>query len=516
MADFQAQLAALREAFAADLPARIEALHAAREADRDAGEATRTHFLAHRLAGSAGTFGYAALAQWARELERLLKAPAEEGRALVEEEAARVDRILQSLALLTPGAPEPTAPPAPTLPLIGFDPADPEDEALGRQLEALGYRVAPLLPGGPAPDALLLDADRPLPSAIAGLAAPRVFLSGHGGMASRLRAIRAGGQAFFARPTSASALADRLDALCARQPQDPYRVLVVDDDPQVAEGLALTLRRAGMLASSLADPLEILGALAETRPDLLLLDMHMPACTGKEVAAVIRQVEPLAGLPIVFLSGERDFARQMDAMGEGADDFLTKPIAPERLVAHVTHRAWRGRLLLGLMVRDGLTGLLNHSALLDQLDNEVARARRLDGRLVFAMADLDHFKRVNDTHGHGMGDQVLRAFSRLLQQRLRRTDALGRYGGEEFGIVLPDTELAEARALLEGLREDFAALRFHGPGGDFGVSFSAGLADFPAHGDGAGLCEAADRALYAAKAGGRNRVETAPTPGPSC
>ena len=368
MADFQAQLAALREAFAADLPGRLEALHAAWAADLDAGEATRTHFLAHRLAGSAGTFGYAALAQWARELERLLKPPAEEGRGPSKEEAGRAERILAALAPLAPGAPEPPAAPVPDQPLIGFDPAGPEDEALGRQLEALGYRVAPLLPGGPAPDALLLDADGPLPAALTSLAAPRVFLSAQGGMASRLRAIRAGGQAFFARPTSASTLADRLDALCARQPQDPYRILVVDDDPQVAEGLALILRNAGMLAHSLADPLQILGALAETRPDLLLLDMHMPACTGKEVAAVLRQVEPLAGLPIVFLSGERDFARQMEAMGEGADDFLTKPIAPEQLVAHVTHRAWRGRMLLGLMVRDGLTGLLNHSALLDQLD----------------------------------------------------------------------------------------------------------------------------------------------------
>lgn len=515
MADFQAQLAALREAFATELPSRLEALRSAWEADQDAGEATRTHFLAHRLAGSAGTFGYAALAQWARELERLLKPPAEEGRAPSPEEAARAGRILASLAPLAPAGPEPLPAPA-ALPLVGFDPAGPEDEALARQLEALGYRTAPLLPGGPAPDALLLDAERPLPGAVAGLAAPRVFLSAQGGMDSRLRAIRAGGQAFFPRPVSATTLADRLDALCARQPQDPYRILVVDDDPQVAEGLALTLRSAGMLATSLADPLQILRALTELRADLLLLDMHMPTCTGKEVAAVLRQVEALVGLPIVFLSGERDFGRQMDAMGEGADDFLTKPIAPDRLVAHVTHRAWRGRMLMGLMVRDGLTGLLNHSALLDQLDIEVARARRLSGRLVFAMADLDHFKRVNDTHGHGVGDQVLRVFSRLLQQRLRRTDALGRYGGEEFGLVLPDTDLAEARSLLDGLRADFAALRFHGGGGSFGVTFSVGLAAFPAHGSAADLCEAADQALYAAKAGGRNRVETAPMPGPSC
>lgn len=516
MTDFQAQLAALRNTFTADLPARLEALHAAWEADRDAGEATRTHFLAHRLAGSAATFGYASLAQWARELERLLKSPAEEGRAPSPEEVVRATGILGALASLAPAVPEPGVLPAPPLPFVGFEPTGPEDEALAHQLEAMGYRVGPPQPGGPAPDALLLDADAPLPPAIANLEAPRIFLSAQGDMPSRLRAIRAGGQAFFPRPTSASALADRLDALCARQPQDPYRILVVDDDPQVAEGLALTLRNAGMLARSLANPLEILGALAETRPDLLLLDMHMPACTGKEVAAVIRQVEPLSGLPIVFLSGERNFARQMDAMGEGADDFLTKPIAPERLVAHVTHRAWRGRLLLGLMVRDGLTGLLNHSALLDQLDIEVTRARRQSGRLAFAMADLDHFKRVNDTQGHGMGDQVLRAFSRLLQQRLRRTDALGRYGGEEFGIVLPDTDLAEAAALIEGLREDFAALRFHGPGGDFTATFSAGLAAFPMHGAAAELCEAADRALYAAKAGGRNRVETAPAPGATC
>lgn len=224
MADFQAQLAALREAFAADLPGRLEALRAAWAADRDAGEATRTHFLAHRLAGSAGTFGYAALAQGARELERLLKAPAEEGRAPTGEEAARADRLLTALGPLAPGALEPAAPPAPpptALPRIGFDPTGPEDEVLGRQLEALGYRMVPLLPDGPVPDALLLDADGPLPPALPGLAAPRVFLSSQSDMASRLRALRAGGQAFFARPTNASALADRLDALCARQPQDP-------------------------------------------------------------------------------------------------------------------------------------------------------------------------------------------------------------------------------------------------------------------------------------------------------
>ncbi|HEX9082919.1 MAG TPA: diguanylate cyclase, partial [Holophagaceae bacterium] len=302
----------------------------------------------------------------------------------------------------------------------------------------------------------------------------------------------------------------------ARQPPDPYRVLVVDDDPHLARHLALTLQSAGMIARDLADPLTLLEVLMDWRPDLLLLDMHMPSCTGLEVAAVVRQMESLTGLPIVFLSGEQDFARQMDAMGQGADDFLTKPIAPERLVAQVTHRAWRGRLLQGRMTRDSLTGLLNHSALLDRLEAEVARAQRLNGALAFAMTDLDHFKRVNDTHGHGIGDQVLRAFARLLQHRLRRSDALGRYGGEEFGIVLPDTGPDEAHALLEGLRKDFAAFRFQGASGEFQVTFSAGLALWPPYHQASALCDAADQALYAAKAAGRNRVETAPEPDPSC
>jgi len=519
MSDFQAQLAALREAFATELPDRLRILRETWSGGAGTERTTRTHFLAHRLAGSAGTFGFVALAQTAREVERILKTASDEGREASSEEAGRVGALLAAMQVGVPEPPasEPARPPSPSagLPVVGFEPASAEDRILARQLGLLGYRVE--APGSAAlPDILLLDADQEAPPPERAPGVPRIFLSDRSDMAGRLRAIRAGGEAFFVRPVGIPALVDRLDALCARQPQDPYRILVVDDDRAVAEGLALILRKAGMLARALSDPMEILGALAETRPDLLLLDMHMTGCDGKEVAAVLRQLDTMAGLPIVFLSGEQDFRQQMDAMGEGADDFLTKPIAPERLVALVTHRAWRGRMLLGLMVRDGLTGLLNHSALLDQLETEVARARRQDGPLVFAMADLDHFKRVNDSHGHGAGDQVLKAFARLLQQRLRRTDALGRYGGEEFGLVLPDTEPAEARILLDALREDFAAIQFQGPGGVFGVTFSVGLAAFPGWPTAADLREAADRALYVAKAAGRNRVESAPDGLPTC
>ena len=160
-------------------------------------------------------------------------------------------------------------------------------------------------------------------------------------------------------------------------------------------------------------------------------------------------------------------------------------------------------LLRSFMVRDSLTGLYNHTEIKNQLVREVARARRQETACCFAMVDIDFFKRVNDTYGHPAGDRVIKSLSRLLRQRLREVDLVGRYGGEEFAVVLVGVGCEAAAKLLNSLREDFSRLRHVSEGAEFSVTFSCGVAEV-AHFD--EVVEAADRALYQAKHGGRNQV----------
>jgi diguanylate cyclase (GGDEF)-like protein len=262
------------------------------------------------------------------------------------------------------------------------------------------------------------------------------------------------------------------------------------------------------------DPMQVMEPLIEFRPDLILMDMYMPGCSGLELAAMIRQQEAFVGVPIVFLSLETQLDRQLLALQLGGDDFLTRPIEPDHLVAAVLSRARRARNLYTFMVSDSLTGLLNHTTIKERLEAEVASARRHRLPLAHAMIDIDHFKRVNDTYGHATGDHVLKSLAQLLQQRLRKTDVIGRYGGEEFAVILPSTSADAALAVVDQIRAGFEQVRHQSEGTDFRVTFSAGVAVFPPFGDAARLSEAADKALYHAKQEGRNRVAlAAPAPG---
>jgi diguanylate cyclase (GGDEF)-like protein len=137
---------------------------------------------------------------------------------------------------------------------------------------------------------------------------------------------------------------------------------------------------------------------------------------------------------------------------------------------------------------------------------EIARAKRNHSSLAYAMIDIDHFKRVNDTYGHPTGDGVLKSLARLLQQRLRKTDVIGRYGGEEFAVILPEAEPLQAKQCLDEIRTRFSQIRQQSGNEEFAVTFSAGIAAYPTCGEARGLNDSADRALYLAKQNGRNRI----------
>ncbi len=324
---------------------------------------------------------------------------------------------------------------------------------------------------------------------------------------TRLAAVRAGGLDFFCGALEASALIERLEDLTRSVQCDPYKVLIVDDSRAQATFTERTLNGAGIVTRTLTDPIRALAELNDFQPDLIILDMYMPECLGTELAQVIRHNERYVSVPIIYLSAEDDIDKQLGAMSEGGDDFLTKPVEPRHLIATVRNRAARARNLRARMVRDSLTGLYNHTHILQLLDDARLRARRDQRPLSFAMLDIDHFKKVNDGYGHPMGDRVIKSLALFLKQRLRKTDHIGRYGGEEFAVVLPDTDGPTAAMVINRIRERFAEIVYPAQPQDLRCTFSCGIAELHDEADAGLLAGRADEALYVAKRGGRNRVE---------
>lgn len=333
-----------------------------------------------------------------------------------------------------------------------------------------------------------------------------IFISVHDDMAYRLGAIRAGGIAYFTKPINSTELINQLDLITASQIQEPFRVLIVNDNPTVLTYHTVILEQAEMLVKVESEPMKLLEILSDFNPDLILMDLYMPECNGVELARVIRQMDGFLSTPIVYLATENDFNTQSEAMNLRGDDFLVKPSAPAHLISAITSRVTRARSLRSLMIHDGLTGLLNHTAIKEELAREVVRSGRLSTPLSFAMVDIDFFKKVNDNYGHAAGDRVLKSLARLLKQRLRETDIVGRYGGEEFAVIMNDTDATSAAKVIDEIRSVFSRLMHLSKDEEFTVNFSCGIADLAHFTDAASLSEAADKALYQAKQRGRNKV----------
>lgn len=335
---------------------------------------------------------------------------------------------------------------------------------------------------------------------------PTVFISSQSNLSSRLAALRAGSNAYFVKPVNITDLCATLHALTTREAPEPYRIMIVDDDPLLTEMTALILQDAGMDTRSLNDPLQALPLLFEFKPDLILMDMYMPGCTGIELAKAIRQIDAYFSIPIIFLSAETDVDAQFEARRLGGDEFLVKPIKPDHLISTVTVLAERMKIIRSFMVRDSMTGLFNYAATKDHLDMAIKQARIQEETVCFAMIDLDLFKEINDNYGHEAGDRVLMALARLLRQRLRKADVIGRTGGEEFAVVLPGCTIQEAGHLLQQLLESFATIDFPAGDNSFNSTFSCGVASLDTYDTAEKLYKAADEALYLAKQEGRNRV----------
>jgi diguanylate cyclase (GGDEF)-like protein len=289
------------------------------------------------------------------------------------------------------------------------------------------------------------------------------------------------------------------------------KVLIIDDDPASLEIAQIRLAK---------EPLDILCAeggvvglemARREAPDLILLDVDMPDMSGFEVCHALKTDLELCMTPVLFLSGSNDAEDKIQGLNLGAVDYIAKPFDGFELRARV-RAALRTKHLQDLLIEhahiDPLTGLSNRRALMERLQSEWARIERHGGQLSFIMADIDHFKLVNDNHGHEVGDRVLQEVARIFAQQCRKTDFPCRYGGEEFAIIVPDEKASDAAVLADRCRRKIAEADITVNNqtvvttASFGVTDSTGVDSLES------LMNLADKALYQAKNEGRNRVET--------
>jgi diguanylate cyclase (GGDEF)-like protein len=299
------------------------------------------------------------------------------------------------------------------------------------------------------------------------------------------------------------------------------KVLVADDSAVSRKLVEFTLsekRYSLIFAKSGRETLEL---FAEHHPALVIVDWLMPDLTGIEICQHIRSKPQASYTYIILLTGKSEKESVVEGLAAGADDYLTKPFHHEELIARVgvglriiglqREIEAKNLLLKELALTDSLTSLPNRRAVEDWATRQLSAAARYGFSFWVALADLDHFKTVNDTHGHDAGDTVLKAFSEILKSKSRHSDICGRIGGEEFLLILTHATEENAKTVIDRVRTELEATQFNFDGSTLKVTASFGLAGFVGTRapDFNHLVAQADAALYSAKRQGRNRLELA-------
>lgn len=536
-----AELAALREDYRLRLDGRLDALgdamRDAREHPDNAAGLAMALRMAHQLHGSAGTYGFMAVSHCAGQIEEQLTSLVASSQAAGQDVWQSGFEALAQARSAVPPLKEPTEGETPqgegdvhtaTVLLLDSDPG------FLHRMERVGREeLLRVIPVGTAEEALIAaQRETRLDGAVIDLALPgtegpfRVaarlralrrhgelpiaFLSADGTIPKRLAATHADADLFLTKPLTAFDFVQAGTYLAGLRRPKNAKVLILEDDLQLAEHLAKLLESHGLKVAILDDPSRILDVLPRERPDLVLTDVVMPEVSGFEVCRLLRSTPEWRELPILLMTARVGLDVRVAAFEAGADDYIPKPIAPQELLARVRPRLERIRRAQERAQRDPVTTLLVRTAFTSQLSTRLAEIRRQGARMALCLLDLDHFKRVNDEHGHLAGDRVLATLGRTLSYRLRDGDLRGRWGGEEFVLAFFGEPASRAKTMLQRILDEFRAVSFvDDHGAVFRVTFSAGIASLPEHGTSLeDLVRAADELLYKAKEGGRARIET--------
>lgn len=477
----------------------------------------------HNLHGSAGIYGHPALSSAAHQFELLLKSSSEQQ---IEPEA--LEKMQQAFsAIVSPSykaSPKDTTQKTAKKPIAKitniylFEKDSNISQQMALQLNSFGYYTQVFDDTNQLPevtkDVFIIANTEMLDTTLEKYllkikdqytvsTPPIIFITKKADLSLHLKAIRVGTQGYFVLPFQAEEIIAKIQEI--NDEVLPAKVLIVEDSEETAKYYTELFHAVQLETKIIAHPLDLDKILHEFNPDLILMDMHMPGYNGLEIATVIRQRKAFEGIPIIFLSADDDQEKQIKMLNIGADDFITKSSDDHFLILAVKNRIKRYKVLRNLISKDGLTGVLNHTSAQQRLESELALAQRSKIPLSVAIIDLDHFKQINDTYGHPTGDQLLKKICAFLQNRLRKSDIIGRYGGDEFLLIFPNTQGNVAKSILDGLREQFASLT-NVKTNTFKVTFSAGVASAPPSFSAEILIQKSDEALYAAKRQGRNNV----------
>lgn len=303
-------------------------------------------------------------------------------------------------------------------------------------------------------------------------------------------------------------------------------ILVADDEPINRSLIQRRLERSGYNVLTAKNGQEAVQMARSEHPDLIILDVMMPVMDGLEACQLIKADELTRDTPVIFLSARDETDVKVSGLSLGANDYISKPFKAEELLARVTvalrlkqerdslrkraeEAVKRAEVAQEHAMTDALTGLLNRYGMRHILPRELSEARRYNRPLSCLMIDLDHFKAVNDLHGHAAGDAALQQVATVLTENVRGSDVVFRYGGEEFLVLLPETDLEGAMSLAEKIRSAAESRAFGDGKRIFSLTLSAGVANLWDNESGNDMIARADIALYQAKEQGRNRVEAA-------
>ncbi|VXD20183.1 diguanylate cyclase [Planktothrix paucivesiculata] len=297
-------------------------------------------------------------------------------------------------------------------------------------------------------------------------------------------------------------------------PED-FFILIVDDITNNLKLVGEILDSLGYNTTFATSGFQALNRLKDNKIDLILLDLMMPEMDGLEVCQFIKNDPALQEIPIIFLTASYEEEKLVEAFELGAVDYITKPFIRNELLArvktHLTLKQTTDNLkralvkLQQLSQLDPLTQILNRRSFFEYIENQFNRAIHDKSLFSLLILDLDHFKQINDNYGHLTGDQILINFTLAIQNYLRSSDYFGRYGGEEFVILLPDTDQADALKIAQEICDLIAHLSIPTEKGNLNITVSIGVAVFrPQDTRIEDIFDRADQCLYQAKALGRN------------